>query len=527
MRIKKIFLIAVLTSFSTMAQVGIGTETPEGALDIVSNTSGLIVPRLANTAVVTTPVDGMLIYDLASNCLKTYENGAWSACLGAGNSAAEVLNDCDLDGFTFTGAPTNGIALDGGSFSVTLTNNSFSTATLTVEAADVVLSGISEGITVGAPSSPTVTLIAGQSQKVSYPITGTPTTSGDLIATWTSLSLTCTKTQAIGKGEAVFSTMPSPTPIVSVTGTTIQGVIDNADNAITLNIAYTEGLGGYDAYTSAVVTATGEADNNGFSISYPAGTYSTSGFITATVVVDGDGTFNVAKQAYEALTTIASLDFQVNGVSKGNIVLEAQGGVTSGDFVYTLVVVNGQTWLSNNLGADYANVNHASFAPNTQASSSTDAAAYGDLYQWGRAADGHESTTSGTTSTTSATDAPGHADIITGSSDWRTTQNDNLWQGVNGLNNPCPTGYRVPTEAEITGLGITNTATAYSSPLKLPLAGYRNSINSLLANLGVFGYYWSSTVSNASTSFFYFRSTSTSFNSSTRNFGFTVRCIKD
>ena len=176
---------------------------------------------------------------------------------------------------------------------------------------------------------------------------------------------------------------------------------------------------------------------------------------------------------------------------------------------------NGNIWMDRNLGATQV------------ASSSTDADAYGDLYQWGRAADGHESTTSGTTSTTSATDAPGHADFITGSSDWRTTQNDNLWQGVNGVNNPCPTGYRVPTEAEITGLGITNTATAYSSPLKLPLAGYRNSINSLLANLGVFGYYWSSTVSNASTSFFYFRSTSTSFNSSTRNFGFTVRCIKD
>jgi len=137
---------------------------------------------------------------------------------------------------------------------------------------------------------------------------------------------------------------------------------------------------------------------------------------------------------------------------------------------------NGNIWMDRNLGAAQV------------ASSSTDTDAYGNLYQWDRAADGHESRTSGSTSATDATDAPGHTDFSTGSSDWRTTQNDNLWQGVNGVNNPCPTGYRVPTEAEITGLVITNTATAFSSLLKLPLAGYRNSNNSLLANLGVFGY---------------------------------------
>ncbi len=33
--------------------------------------------------------------------------------------------------------------------------------------------------------------------------------------------------------------------------------------------------------------------------------------------------------------------------------------------------------------------------------------------------------------------------------DWRSPQNDNLWQGVNGINNPCPSGYRLPTEAEL------------------------------------------------------------------------------
>lgn len=70
----------------------------------------------------------------------------------------------------------------------------------------------------------------------------------------------------------------------------------------------------------------------------------------------------------------------------------------------------GQVWMDRNLGASRAAI------------SSTDSLAYGDLYQWGRATDGHEKRTSGITSTLSTTDNPGHDDFITTSSwpwDWR------------------------------------------------------------------------------------------------------------
>jgi hypothetical protein len=42
------------------------------------------------------------------------------------------------------------------------------------------------------------------------------------------------------------------------------------------------------------------------------------------------------------------------------------------------------------------------------ANSSVEIAQYGDLYQWGRGADGHQIKTSGTTNTRSDIDSPGH-----------------------------------------------------------------------------------------------------------------------
>jgi uncharacterized protein (TIGR02145 family) len=49
--------------------------------------------------------------------------------------------------------------------------------------------------------------------------------------------------------------------------------------------------------------------------------------------------------------------------------------------------------------------------------------------------------------------------------DWRVPQNDNLWQGVDGTNNPCPEGWRIPTQTEwatlVSDEVITNYTTAY------------------------------------------------------------------
>src|SRR5207247_356979 len=46
------------------ANVGIGTTAPQGALDVVSTTGGLIVPRMTTSQRTTlTAVKGMIVYD--------------------------------------------------------------------------------------------------------------------------------------------------------------------------------------------------------------------------------------------------------------------------------------------------------------------------------------------------------------------------------------------------------------------------------------------------------------------------------
>ena len=87
----------------------------------------------------------------------------------------------------------------------------------------------------------------------------------------------------------------------------------------------------------------------------------------------------------------------------------------------------GKTWMDRNLGASQV------------ATSSTDVNAYGDLYQWGRRSDGHQCRTSAIITTLSSVDQPIHGNFIKGTAlpyDWRSPQNANLWQGVNGVNNP-------------------------------------------------------------------------------------------
>jgi len=86
------------------------------------------------------------------------------------------------------------------------------------------------------------------------------------------------------------------------------------------------------------------------------------------------------------------------------------------------------------------------------ATSLTDTQSLGDVYQWGRAADGHEAPTSANTTTLSSTSSPGHGEFIVtnflSDKNWLEPPDEDLWQGLYGVNNPCPTNFRIPTQAE-------------------------------------------------------------------------------
>jgi len=190
--------------------------------------------------------------------------------------------------------------------------------------------------------------------------------------------------------------------------------------------------------------------------------------------------------------------------------------------VVEVTSATGRVWMDRNLGASRA------------ATSSTDEQAYGDLYQWGRAADGHQKRNSGTTTTLSSSDIPGHGDFIRVSNsplDWRSPQNNNLWQGLNGTNNPCPIGYRLPTEAEWNNeresWSSHNAAGAFASPLKLPLAGQRNGITGSLSEVGSRGGYWWYNTDHTYVNGLSFSNSAAGLYSSPRSYGHTIRCIKN
>jgi len=238
----------------------------------------------------------------------------------------------------------------------------------------------------------------------------------------------------------------------------------------------------------------------------------------------GSGSFIGNLTSLTSNTTYYVIAYATNnaGTSYGNL-LSFETANPCADVIppagYGVVSSSGKCWLDRNLGAIRV------------AQSSTDAYSYGDLYQWGRLTDGHENRTSATTTSTSGNDIPGHAEFVLNSLDWRSPQNDNLWQGPNGINNPCPPSYRLPTEteweAERQSWSNINAVGAFNSPLKLPVNGYRSSGMGKIFGVGTDGSYWSMTVISTNSRSLNFSASGANMGSNSRAAGVAVRCIKD
>jgi hypothetical protein len=359
-----IMYIALMATSLSFSQVGIGTTNPQvsSILDLTATDMALLLPRVASTAAIMTPVNGMLIYDISSECIKGYANGAWTDCLGGTSPANAILAQIGNEG-------------------------------------------------------------------------------------------------------------DSPNIIPSVVTTTQLASVPGVTGVVPANQA------AYQAYIDA------------------------------------------NPSLFSAPATVAEVQAMIT--------------IVNNSVPQTITSTTGKIWMDRNLGATQV------------ATSATDHLAYGDLYQWGRNADGHEKITwssstigtpvNGTTATRPNADqatTPLFIAVSSGNLDWRgTTQNNNLWQGVAGINNPCPAGFRVPTSAEINAevaaYSITNSVTAFSSPFKFPVPGSRSNDNGALFDVGSYGYYWSSSLSGPLAPLRFFFSGGTFVFNDYRAHGYSVRCIKD
>jgi hypothetical protein len=182
----------------------------------------------------------------------------------------------------------------------------------------------------------------------------------------------------------------------------------------------------------------------------------------------------------------------------------------------------GKIWMDRNLGASQV------------ATSISDASSYGDLYQWGRFADGHQCRNSSVTTTLSSEVVPGHGNFILPPNspyDWLSTPDTNLWQNVSLINNPCPLGYRIPTEAEFIQERNTwdtkNVAGAFNSLLKLTATGHRRYDTSGLYLRGGNGFYWINGINGSLSRRLNTTSSNVILSSGYRCEGYAVRCIKN
>jgi hypothetical protein len=222
------------------------------------------------------------------------------------------------------------------------------------------------------------------------------------------------------------------------------------------------------------------------------------------------------KSAYTTAIGAETVTFSYNGASV------TYGTIRS--------AATGRKWLDRNIGATAA------------PESVSDYHAFGDLYQWGRLSDGHQlitrvgpndadmSAVNGTTSTKSSTDVPGIGQFITGGTDWRSPQNDGLWQFSDQVNNPCPMGWRIPSRDEWNAEGISSLPDGFTK-LKLTYTGRRSTKGALQLNT-TNGAYWTSTTTldpTAGSVSYGIQMDATTYTAdiATRNFGFGCRCIKE
>ncbi len=289
---------------------------------------------------------------------------------------------------------------------------------------------------------------------------------------------------------------------------TVTGLLSAGQSAsgVSVSVPYTGGNGGY--YTGQTVTSMGVT---GLTASLSAGNLS-NGAGTLTYSITGTpasgGTASFALNICEQTCTL-------------NLFLCSTGCCAK------INATDYKNFMCHNLGA--ANTGADPFTPSWEIN--------GGYWQWGR----------------SAQAAPGPSGPGSGQanesavSGWNTTlaPNGSWSNGSKTANDPCPTGYRVPTKAQWEGVlthnntssvGTFNNSTTnygagkkFGDQLILPAASSRDSNDGALVSRGDYGVYWSSAEHETESAWNLFFSSNFALVGyvGNRAYGSSIRCIEE
>ncbi|SIQ26452.1 major paralogous domain-containing protein, partial [Chryseobacterium sp. RU37D] len=576
--------------------VGIGTTTPnaQSSLDLSAPDKALLTNRVANTSVITSPAEGMIVYVKDEKCFKGYANSLWrdiTPCSGG----TPIVTQLNCGGGALNGSFTSGV-FGNGSFSLPYAGGN-----------GVAYSGqtiFSTGVT-GLTATLSAGTLANGSGSLAYTISGTPSSSGTASFTVNFGGQLCTfnvnvsssQPQVIllncgggalngsftsgvfgngsfslpyagGNGVAYSGQTIFSTGVTGLTATLSAGTLANGSGSLAYTISgtpsssgtanFTVNFGGQSCTFNVNVSSSqpqvillncgggalngsftsGTSSNGTFNLPYAGG--NGVAYIGQTILSTGVTGLTATLNAGTLANGSGSLTYTISGTpsSSGTANFTVNFGGQSCTFNVNVgaakcgaYIAPGQwkDFMCHNLGAD---VSADPFTPS--------ASIQGAKYQWG-------ATTGQTGRYYSQANDQANAGSITG---WNAGSifglPDNTWQdGVKTVNDPCPAGYRVPTSAQwqsvmnnnaATRVGTwINSATNYSTAIKfgasllLPAAGNRELDFGTLVDHGNFGYYWSSTqqssISNANG--LTFNNNIAGVYLSSRNYGFSVRCISE
>ena len=292
------------------------------------------------------------------------------------------------------------------------------------------------------------------------------------------------------------------------------------------------------------------ADIDPIDVTYPTLTWSSSD--NSVAEVDQNGKVTAKSDGNVTITALA-----VGGESAScSVTVKTPKTFAEGDYVDYVdelgvnhgkgIAVAGVIWAPVNCGYEPATADYKGYP-------------YGKLYQWGRKyGQGYNSNDASYPSGDNKIDGPvmpswGSSEIYKDaffydSSDWCNQRIDDLWmdsEGKKTKNDPCPTGWRVPTSHELNAL-----SNNYSWSTKdnqngsyfvgeytyieglpqvfFPAAGYRHYSDGNAGRRGDYGGYWSSGPgSNYSCSLYFSGGGAGMYYYDDRAFGYSVRCVQE